>query len=157
MAYRQGRLFHIAHHAHDNIPGPVGGAAKANAPPNGVLAGVLALCERFVYQHWPHRQSSRILRVEQAPAAERNAHRFKVAGRHSVAKRILNVSALVVILELDTVHVSVAAQRQLGGERRRRHSGHALDRFKGLSEETIAGGIIVESAPVGLHLHGEQV
>src|SRR5467141_711040 len=112
--------------------------------------------QRFADQH-RHGRVSHIVLVEQAAAAERNAHGFKIVRGDGIAKAGVITGGTVVVLELYAISVQVPAERQLAGERCRLDAGNVAYGFEGLSEEPVPNTVVVKSATGLLYLHREQV
>src|ERR1043166_7260136 len=78
--------------------------------------------------------------------------------RHRISKCVSGFGIAVrARLELHAIHVKVAAERQLAGERRGGDAGNAAHRLQGLREEPVRGAVLIKSMTGRLDLHGEQV
>src|SRR5258706_2891192 len=113
-------------------------------------------CQRLTDQRNQWRAGAVVL-IEQAATAQRNVHRLQITWSHAVAKHIVSVSGLCCVsVKICAVLVSIAAERQLTGERGLVDARHTSDCFDRLGKEPMRPAIVMVVVPRGLYLHGEQ-
>src|SRR5258708_2559428 len=113
-------------------------------------------CQRLTDQRNQWRAGAVVL-IEQAATAQRNVHDLEVTWTHAVAKHIVSVGGLCCVsVKMCAVLVSIAAERQLTGERGLGDARHTSDCFDRLGKEPMRPSIVPETTSGGLYLHGQQ-
>ena len=124
--------------------------------PIGSLPAYSLFAKDSLDQH-RHRCAGHIVLVEQAAAAERDAHLLAIARRNRITKSSVGFVGSVAMLKLCAIDIRVAAERQQAGERGRLDSGDLEYGFQGFCEELTLDVVIIEAVTRFLDLHGEKV
>ena len=137
------QLLHVAHHANDGVPRPVGGP-DVQALPIGSATGEPSLRQRLADDDRSGAAATS-RRIEQRGRAQRDAHRLEVSRGDRIAKRAAARRGIRPRLEVHAVHVEVAAQRQLAGERGAVHARQLAHRLERLAKNRCVAAAVVET------------